>query len=354
MFAGKNPDEIRDVRKIGVYVGLPRMGDLLLIIPLFRALKQLFPGAKTVFIGKIVHGYVRPIFDNCPYIDELLEFHLYEALSIPAFSRFVRTLRREKYDLIVDTQRKFVPSLLMSLGGARYMVSYSSKGIFSQYDVPVPDRGKRHIADISLDLARAVGAKNPPLGLEISIPDENKKYAESFYSENGVAPGDLLIGFIPSAGNPLRYWNSEKFGRLADMLSEKTKAKIICFGALKDKSVIDEIIENTAYPILVEDYSRKSVFDSAVLMSRCNAIVGVDSGPLHLADSVGVPCVGLYGPTFPERFGLLGRRKKEICLYMDCAPCKNFNCEHRKCLENITPEQVFNETVLILGETGMD
>lgn len=350
MLIKRNPDRIKDVKKIGVYIGVPGLGDLIFIIPLFRALKRLFPGAKTIFIGKLLHEYVRPVFDNCPYIDELLEYHFYEAKSLSDHLRFVRELRRGRFDLLVDTQRKLVPSALVAMGGARYVVSYSAGGIFSDFRVETPERAKRHTADISLDLSRALGAKDPPLELEIGIPDENRRYAERFYSERGVAPGGLLVGFIPSAGHPSRRWNSRQFGRLADMLGKEMKAQIICFGSLSDKPVIDEIILNTSAPVIVEDFERKSILDSAALMARCDVIVGVDSGPLHVADAAGVPCIGLYGPTLPDRFGLLGRRRREICLYVDCAPCKNLNCEHRKCLEQITPEQVFEEVRQMIGK----
>ncbi len=349
MLIKKSPTSIRNVKKVGVYIGVPGLGDLLFIIPLFRALKKLFPDAETVFIGQLQRDYVLPVFNNCPYIDRLMEFHFYESLTAGRIAGFISALRREKFDVLADTQRKFMPSMLLALGGARYMVSYSSNEVFSDFKVNVRDRDKRHTADISLDLARALGSKDPSLELEIGIPRENLDYAVGFYSEHGVAREDKLAGLIPSAGHPSRRWNSEKFGALAGRLASELGCKLICFGSASDKQVIDEIAGHSPVPLLVEDFSRRSILDSAALMQRCDVIIGVDSGPMHVADATGAPCIGLYGPTLPERFGLLGRGARQICLYKECSPCGDPVCAHRKCMEEISVETVFDAVRATIG-----
>jgi len=344
----KDPAKIGNPRKIGIYIGVPGLGDLLFIIPLFRAFKKKFPDAETVFIGRLLHSYVKPVFDNCPYIDRLIDFHLYEKKSAAAYASFVRRLRRERFDLIVDTQRKFLPSLLLSLSGAKFMISYSSGGIFSDFPVNTENRTGRHTSDVSLDLARAACIENPETHLEISTGEENRRYAEEFYSGAGVSPSDILVGFIPGAGVHTRQWNGGKFAALADRLANELHCRLIAFGSLKDKPAIDDVISRSGAPFIIEDFGRKSILDSAALMARCNAIVGVDSGPLHVADAAGAPCVGIYGPTLPDRFGLLGKRTIEVCRHEDCAPCSDMNCSHRKCLEDITVDEVFDAVKKIL------
>ncbi|HOO55359.1 MAG TPA: glycosyltransferase family 9 protein [bacterium] len=341
MSAAKNLQEIKDIRKIGVYIGVPGLGDLLFIIPLFRALKKQYPDAEVVFIGKLLREYVRPVFDACPYIDGLMEFHFYEELKVGSLVRFVRELRKRKFDLIVDTQRKFVPSLLLRLGKKGHMVSYSSRGCFSDFVVDVPDKDNRHTTDISLDLARAIGIDNPALELEISITDESRQYAMEFYSQNGIAEDDTVVGLIPSAGHPSRCWSVDKFAELAEIMSGRG-CKLMCFGSPMDQKIIDSLMEKVGVPVVIEDFSRKSILDSAALMARCDAIVGGDSGPLHVADSTSAPCIGIYGPTLPERFGLLGGKCVTICHYDDCSPCSNHECKHRKCIENISVEEVIS------------
>ncbi|HOY61752.1 MAG: ADP-heptose--LPS heptosyltransferase 2 [bacterium ADurb.Bin236] len=350
----KSPSVLRDIRKIGVYIGVPGLGDLLFITPLFRELKKLFPGAEVVFIGKLLRGYVQPVFDKCEYMDRLLEFHLYDSLNALSLARFVKMLRAEKFDLVVDTQRKLAPSLLLRLGGPRFMVGYSSKQAFSDFAVDDSRRDSRHTADLSLDLVRALGALNPDPTLEIPLPSANKEYAAAFLASNGVPEGAWTAGLIPCAGHPSRRWTSEKFAALASRLRDELGCSVICFGSRADKEVIDEIIAATGQGAFCEDFERGSILDSAALMSRCSVIVGVDSGPLHVADAAGAPCVGIYGPTLPERFGLIGSRSKNICLYTECSPCSDPECIHRKCLNQIEVAEVFNAARALLDNSASD
>lgn len=344
----RDPATLGEVKKIGVYIGVPGLGDLLFIIPLFRALKQRWPSAEVVFIGRLLRGYVKPIFDGCPYIDRLMEYDFYESRALTAHLDFIRRLRLERFDLIVDTQRKFVPSMFLSMGGPRHMVGYSSKGVFSDFEVDGGGRDRRHTGDISLDLARALGIADPAKELEIAIPAEHADYAAWFYRQKGVADTDLVAGIIPSAGHFARNWRAESFARLADRLHDDRGARIIFFGAEPDRAVIESVTGAMAAPAIVEDLSRPSILDSAALMERCNVIVGNDSGPLHIADATGAPCVGIFGPTLPERFGLLGPRTREICLYADCAPCSDPECASRRCLDDITVDTVFDAAVSLI------
>jgi len=338
----KRSEDIKDVRKIGVYIGVPGLGDLLFIIPLFRELKRLYPEAKTVFIGKLLRDYVRPVFDACPYIDELMEFHLYESLDAGSLLGFMKRLRAERFDLIVDTQRKLLPTMLLAFGGGRYFVSYSTKSMFSDFPVPVQDRDKRHTADVSLDLARALGAEDIELNLELTTTQESRKKARDFLSRKNLSGKKPIVGIIPSAGHPSRCWTGSNFAQLCDRLVDERGCGIICFGTEYDKPVTDEIIALAKAPIVMEEQGSGSILDSAALMSLCRVIVGVDSGPLHVADAAGAPCVGIYGPTLPDRFGLLGDKNRALCHYLDCTPCSNHECGDRKCIEGITVQEVFN------------
>lgn len=341
---------MKNIRKIGVYIGVPGLGDLLFIIPLFKALKQGFPGAEVKFIGKLVREYVRPVFDACPYIDGIMEYHFYDPGTIVSHAAFVSALRKEKFDLLVDTQRKFMPSALLKLGGAKHIVSYSTKGIFSDYKVaPSGDRSLRHTADVSLDLARAVGL-DPKIELELTVPESNRAYAGEFFAKAGIEPGAPVAGLVASASEPTRRWRPENFAALAAKLISERGMAVICLGSAADADTIEQVKSAAGFPVIVEDFTRRNVLDSAALMLRCSVVIGNISGPLHVADAVGVPCVGIYGPHPPGRFGLLGPRARTVCLNLDCAPCQTPACEHRRCVTDITVEQVYSAALESLGD----
>ena len=344
----KSSENLKNINKIGVYVNVPGLGDMLFIIPLFRALKKGFPNAKVIFIGRMGREYVTPILKSCPYIDGILEYDFYTPRDFKHNIKFIANLRREKFDLLVDTQRKFLPSLILALGGARYRVGYSLGGFFSHFPIKEKDRKNRHTADVSLDLARALGLE-VSLELEVCLREQNLKSAQKFFTEKGIKKDDKLAGLIPSAGMPDKCWEPEKFGELARRL-HADGFRIICFGADSDKETIDALKRHAGMPIVEADYAGKSVLDTAAIMQWCSVIIGNDSGPLHLAAAVGAPCVGIYGPSLPTRFGLIGKKTKTMCLYLNCSPCSQEKCEHRKCLTDITVDEVYEAVSAVIKE----
>lgn len=335
-----NPSQLKNIRKAGVYIGVPGLGDLIFIMPLFRAIKQGFPGCETVFIGQLQKPYVKPLFDACPHIDRLLDYHFYSPGGMPMHMDFIRRMRGEKFDLLVDTQRKAAPTALLKMCGARRMVSYAMGGVFSDFMVPPSgDRSARHTADVSLDLARALGL-NPEVSLDLFVPERHREYAAAFYGERGVGADERLLGLVPSASEPTRCWPAERFGELAGRMHAAFGLRPMCFGSHADQGIIDRVAAACPAPVLVEDFSRGNILDSAALMQRCAAMVGNVSGPLHIADALGVPAVGIYGPHPPGRFGLLGPRSRAVCLNRDCAPCRDSACAHRRCIMDISVELV--------------
>jgi len=85
------------------------------------------------------------------------------------------------------------------------------------------------------------------------------------------------------------------------------------------------------------------------LLARADVYVGVDSGPMHIAAFTGTPVVALFGPTDPAKVGPYGPGHRVVLREdLDCLACRRRSCEDRKCLEGITAERVFEETVRLL------
>lgn len=339
------------VRRIGVYIGSPGLGDFLFIVPLFRALRRGFPDASIAFIGA-VRDYVRPLFDACPYIDEIADYDYYRNRSIfPRLSAALR-LRRQRFDLLVDTQRKFVPSLLMRLAGARFRAGYTARGFFSQFPVIEVDRDRTHTTEQSLNLVRALGVPDVSPRLECAVPEANKESAECFLAGHGIAPDARIIGLVPSSGIPAKCWPAECFARLADIVAETHNVQILLFGGHDDVDTLERVMALAHAPVRRIEPDRMTVLDTAALMARCAAVVGNDSGPLHLADAVGVPTIGIYGPTLPDKFGLLGARTETLCTREPCSPCDLAACDDIRCLTGITVERVAESLDKIMKRVG--
>jgi heptosyltransferase-2 len=92
----------------------------------------------------------------------------------------------------------------------------------------------------------------------------------------------------------------------------------------------------------------------AGIMSGCKLIVTNDSGLMHLAVSLSVPVVAIFGPTHPSLgFSPLGPNDRVICDDVPCSPCslhgeKKCRMPRKICFENITPRRVISEIEKVL------
>ena len=74
-------------------------------------------------------------------------------------------------------------------------------------------------------------------------------------------------------------------------------------------------------------------------------LISADSGPLHIANSVGTQTIGIYGPTRLEITGVRGPGKATILKQdVGCnkAACYHLECQDNICMQSITPQKVLN------------
>jgi ADP-heptose:LPS heptosyltransferase len=88
------------------------------------------------------------------------------------------------------------------------------------------------------------------------------------------------------------------------------------------------------------------------LVSALDLLVGIDSGPKHLAVVEGVPTVTLFGPTDPRVWDPMTERHRALHLGTDCFPCRKKECAPNRCLDDITPDMVMAEVARALPANG--
>jgi ADP-heptose:LPS heptosyltransferase len=90
--------------------------------------------------------------------------------------------------------------------------------------------------------------------------------------------------------------------------------------------------------------------DLAAVLDHLDLLVTNDSGPMHLAASLGVPCVALFGPTNPSRTRPVGPDNEVLYTDRWCSPCFRRRCPllHHRCMRDLTVEQVVEHSMAIL------
>ena len=95
------------------------------------------------------------------------------------------------------------------------------------------------------------------------------------------------------------------------------------------------------------------VDEAIALVARCDLFITNDSGLMHVAGALGVPTVAIFGSTNPQTTYPLGERTVILRRPVDCSPCLKKECPTDfKCMDLVTVDEVYDESVRLLAEAG--
>jgi lipopolysaccharide heptosyltransferase II len=339
------------------------LGDLLFTTPALRALREAFPQAR---ITGLVGPWAEAVVVSNPCLDEVM------LCPFPGFARqpkrsiiepyivlgrYARLLREKEFDLAVVLRfDHWWGALLAYLARIPRRVGYDITEVKPFLTDAVPYVPGRHEVEQNLALVEAVSGQ-PPLRrldgqpwqefpLEFPLRAQDQEFAIRYLAEQGVGDDDPLVCIHPGAGAPVKLWRKEGWARVADALVERYGAKMILTGSASEEPLVQAIAEQMASQPFVAA-GQTTLGGLAALMARCRLVLGVDSGPLHLAVAVGTPTVHLYGPVDSRTFGPWGDPARHIVLTsdMDCIPCNRLDyredeLEAHPCVRDISEAQV--------------
>lgn len=330
--------------------GVNWIGDAVMTIPALKSLKAAFRDAE---ITQLLRPSVAPIFDNNPYIDDIL---LYEERfkSIIGRINLANILKTKSFSKAVLFQNAFDAALLAFLAGIPERVGYNRDRRGFMLTMPVKFSGedrKVHHIEYYLNLIKSLGIK-----VEYSVPYIFQSLDERFEARQLLLKLKRpVLGINPGAAyGSAKRWLPERFAEIAARFINDIGGSAVIFGSMGEKNMAAEIQKLVAgiFPQLIEDEGssqflnlagRTSLRQLINLISECDAFVTNDSGPMHISYAVGTPLVVIFGSTSPELTGPPLEGNKVIRRNLDCSPCFKRKCpfDNIKCMEIINVEEVY-------------
>ncbi|MFQ6110875.1 MAG: glycosyltransferase family 9 protein, partial [Nitrospinota bacterium] len=170
---------------------------------------------------------------------------------------------------------------------------------------------------------------------------------DTFLRRSGLGVAKPLIALHPGAGWPTKRWGEEKYARLGDALALRTGAQVIITWGPGDEGVASRVralmsSEARLTPAL-------TLPQLACLLEHCIMFIGGDTGPLHLAAAMGVPVLGIYGPTTPWRNGPFGVEHAVLYRPLPCSGCHKRSCEDPICILSLTVQEALEAALELWG-----
>lgn len=324
-------------------IKLSAIGDVIHALPVPKALKDSFPGARVTWI---VEAPARPLLDNNPYIDEVLLFDKSRYRSLRGLVAHTPALARElkarRFDLVLDLQGLAKSAAIALLSGAPARYGYCNlregSALVSRRICGPHARG--HVVEQLLDVVRFLGGRVTDVEFTLNLRQEEKKRAASLLQAHYLDVASRYIVLAPGANWPNKRWPVESFARLAQLLWDKHEIAPVVIGGPGDKSLAQVITGATRGA--VDLTGATTLRELSFIIRHAVAFVGGDTGPMHLAAAVGTPVVALFGPTDPVRNGPYGSGHVVLTTPYACAGCWKRKCRRGwDCLGAIPVEAVY-------------
>ncbi len=332
---------------------LSSIGDIVLASPLLRVLRaKAGPGARIDFVVKQQYA---ELVRSCHHLSVVHE--LPEQAGFPELRALAMTLKKERYDLIVDLHDNVRTKYLRNVSSPREVVTVD-KRLWKRwqlvhvkrntYDavVPVPER--------YFETLRDFGVSDDGKGLEIFIPDDIQSGVTARMSPLRLHTFPKVIALCPGARHFTKRWPADRYAALGGRAAVELKAKIFLFGGAEDAETCAGIareIRKAAGENAVTDFSGTlSLLETAAALGYADVVVTNDTGLMHIAASSQRPVVAIFGSTVKE-FGFFpfGTRASVVERpEVPCRPCSHIGRDrcpkgHFHCMVKIDVGDVFGD-----------
>ncbi len=316
-------------------IKLSSLGDIAHALPAVRALKE-----RTVAaIDWVVQPEYAGLLAHCPDVARVIEFPRRNVAR--GFWTFLRALRQERYDAIVDLQGLLKSAVVARLARGKQRVgpAWAREGAPRFYDAqPARSAGPRLHAVQEAMAVVALVAPGPD-----AAPEPRLDFAEA---ESDGSPGPH-VAFAPFSRWDTKDWPVEKFAELGRRLAKEMGCQIRIVGG-RDNEAQGETLARQIGDRARNLCGKTDLPGLCSLLKSMDLLVTVDSGPMHWADALGVPLVALFGATDPARTGPYRQLDHVVAQEgLECRPCHSRTCARvdLACLRTLEVEKVFQEVL---------
>jgi len=204
------------------------------------------------------------------------------------------------------------------------------------------DERRMHAFVLNCAVVAPLGVSVRPSPNDLHISEQARCGARRALREAGLAEGARYAVIAPGSNWETKNWPAEKFGRTAALLRKRLGLVPVVAGTAGQKDMAEAI--RRAEPSAIDLCGKSSLSELPAVIEGAALLVANDSGPLHIADALDMPLVGVFGPTRPEVVGPFKRVDGVIRAAVPCLCCsikRLAQCPHgHRCMNELAAEAV--------------
>lgn len=336
-------------------------GDVVQALPILDGLRRRYPSAYIAWL--VANPFVN-LVEGHPALDEIIPFdrkrfgRLGRNLTVSIdFVRYVLSLRRRGFDLVVDLQGLFRSGFFARVTGAATRIGPANSRevawIFYTHRYPV-ETMESHSIDRMWAAADLLGFGQDAMTFRLPITDADRAAARRLLVESGVDPDRDYAVVFPGARWETKVWPAERFAAVIDGLADEAGLPAVLAGSGSQGETCDRV--STAAKHDAPNLAGKTTLrEVSALIERAAVVITNDSGPMHVTDALGRPLVALFGPTNPVRTGPYHQPEAVVRVDLPCSPCylkRLDRCPHQHaCSVDLSVERVVDAAMAALRRT---
>lgn len=290
---------------------LSALGDVTHALPLVRTLQRAWPGIAITWItGKGEAKLLEGLQDV-----ELVAYA--KDSGWPGLRDLRARLSGRRFDVLLHMQLALRANLLSALVRADRRIGYDrarskeGHGCFVNERIPA---GGQHVLDAFGKFCEPLGLQQDRVEWNLPVPAAAREWAAEQLP--GAQP-TLLIS--PCSSHRLRNWRPDRHAAVADHAAACGWRVVLCGGRSRlERDAGDAILAAAKAPML-DLIGKDTLKQLLALLERATLVLSPDSGPVHMANAMGTPVLGLFACTDRERCGPYSDRRWSVNHYDDAA-----------------------------------
>ncbi len=279
------------------------LGDVTHVVPVVRTLQRHWPDTRlTWIVGKLENRLVGDI----PGV-EFLVFD--KAAGLAGYRALRRALDGRRFDVLLHMQVALRANLLSTLVRAPLRIGYDRErsrdlhGLFVNRRIAA--RRGEHVLDALASFLEPLGLHQDAVHWDVPIPDAAHEFAEHHLP--GVE-STLLVS--PCSSHARRNWRPERYAAVMDHAAARLGLRIVlCGGPSRFEREFADAVLAGMRTRPIDLVGKDTLKQFLALCRRASLVLTPDSGPMHMANAVGTPVLGLHAASNPHRSGPYSDRR---------------------------------------------
>jgi len=285
------------------------IGDAVMCLPALMDIRDCFSKAGITILARPTIAEL--LHEQCEINEILIYEHRTDHRGIFGLLRLSQVIRKRAFDTAVLFQNAFEAAVLASLSNIPTRIGYATdgRGWLLSHSVRIPSLPSLHQARYYQQLVQTITkAPSKDRAPKLVVTATDQVACEAKFPEVFLPSETLLIGINPgSIYGSAKRWLPERFAELGDQLvvqirkeyPEYSAVRCLLMGGKGEEALGVEIANRMcSQPIVLS--GKTSIRELMGILRRCAVLVSNDTGPMHMAQALGVPVVAIFGSTDPK------------------------------------------------------